>query len=102
MFKIKRPQSLTGTPQASRILVFLTEGAQTTAVNMLPLERAVHPLRKHGVRVVVVGIGRHVVHRELRSIAQDASDIYLASSLDDVDKVSRDLMKIICKVRQRF
>lgn len=102
MFKIKRPQSLTGTPQASRILVFLTEGAQTTAVNMLPLERAVHPLRKHGVRVVVVGIGRRVVHQELRSIAQDASDIYLASSLDDVDKVSRNLMKIICKVRHHF
>ena len=102
MFKTRRPQSLTGTPEASQVLVFLTEGAQTTAANMLPLERAVHPLKKHGVRVVVVGIGRQVVHRELRSIAQDASDIYLASSLDDVDKVSRDLIKIICKVRQRF
>ena len=102
MFKTKRPQSLAGTPHASQVLVFLTEGAQTTAANMLPLERAVHPLRKHGVRVVVVGIGRQVIYRELRSIAQDAGDIYLTSSLNDVDKVSRDLMKIICKVRQRF
>ena len=99
MFKAKRPQSLAGSAQASQVLVFITEGAQSAAANILPLERTVHPLRKHGVRVVVVGIGRKVEYRELRSITQDAGDIYLASSLNDVDKVSRDLMKIICKVR---
>lgn len=99
MFKAKRPQSPVGSAQASQVLVFITKGAQTTAPNMLPLEHAVHPLRKHGVRVVVVGVGRQVVYRELRSIAQDAGDIYLVSSLNDVDKVTRDLMKIICKVR---
>lgn len=99
LFKTRRPQSLAGSAKASQVLVFITEGAQSSAANMLPLERAVHPLRKHGVRIVVVGVGRQVVYRELRSIAQDAGDIYLASSLDDVDKVARDLIKVICKVK---
>ena len=40
------------------------------------------------------------MYPELRSIVQDADDIYLVSSLNDVDKVSRDLMKTICKVRK--
>ena len=102
MFKAKRPQSLAGSAQASQILVFITEGAQSTVANMPSLEHVVHPLRKHGVRVVVVGIGRQVEYRELRSIAQDAGDIYLVSSLNDVEKVSRDLIKIICKVRFYF
>ena len=102
MFKTKRPQSLVGSPQPSQVLVFITEGAQTSAANMLPLQRAVHPLRKHGVRVVAVGIGPQVVYQELSSITHDAKDIYLASSLNDVDKVASDLMKIICKVIQGF
>ena len=102
MFKAKRPQSLVGSAQASQVLVFFTEGAQSTAANMLPLEHVVHPLRKHGVRVVVVGIGPTVVYRELRSIVQGANDIYLVSSLNDVEKVSRDLIKIVCKVRLYF
>lgn len=99
MFKARRPSSLSGSTQATQVLVFFTEGAQSgVAADMLPLEHAVHPLRKHGVRVIVVGVGRQVVYQELRSIAQDPIDIYLTSSLDDVDKASRDLIKIICKV----
>lgn len=98
MFKAKRPKNLAGAEKPSQLLVFITKGAQSTASDVLPLERAVHPLRKHGVRVVVVGIGQKVVYRELRKIAQDSKDIYLASSLSDVDKVSHDLMKVICKV----
>ena len=98
MFKAKRPQNLAGAEKPSQLLVFITKGAQSTASDVLPLERAVHPLRKHGVRVVVVGIGQKVVYRELRKIAQDSKDIYLAPSLSDVDKVSHDLMKVICKV----
>lgn len=99
MFKARRPSSLSGSAQGSQVLVFFTEGAQTgVAADRLPLEHAVHPLRKHGVRVIAVGVGRQVVYQELRSIAQDPNDIYLTTSLDDVDKVSRELLKIICKV----
>lgn len=100
MFKARRPSSPTGSAQATQVLVFITEGAQSgVAADMLPLEHAVHPLRKHGVRVIVVGVGRQVLYQELRSLAQDPNDIYLASSLDDVEKATRELMKIICKVR---
>ena len=97
MFKARRPS---GSAQGSQVLVFITEGAQSgVAADMLPLEHAVHPLRKHGVRVIVVGVGRQVLYQELRSIAQDPNDIYLTTSLDDMEKVTRELMKIICKVR---
>lgn len=99
MFKARRPSSLSGSAQASQVLVFFAEGPQSgVASDRLSLEHAVHPLRKHGVRVIVLGIGRQVVYQELRSIAQDPQDIYLTSSLNDVDKVTRDLLKIICKV----
>ncbi|XP_078377620.1 SCO-spondin-like [Oculina patagonica] len=98
MFKARRPSSLSGSAQASQVLVFFTEGAQTgVAADRLSLEHAVHPLRRHGVRVIVVGVGRQVVYQELRSIAQDPHDIYLTASLDDVDKEARELLKIICK-----
>jgi len=97
MFKARRPS---GSAQATQVLVLITEGRQPgAAADMLPLEPAVHPLRKHGVRVIVVGVGRQVLYQELRSIAQDPNDIYLASSLDDVEKATRELLKIICKVR---
>lgn len=97
MFKARRPS---GSSKATQVLVFITEGTQSgVAAEMLPLERAVHPLRKHGVRVIAVGVGRQVLYQELRSIAQDPNDIYLTSSLDDVEKATRELMKIICKVR---
>ena len=97
MFKARRPS---GSAQANQVLVFITEGAQSgVAADMLSLEHAVHPLRKHGVRVIVVGVGRGVLYQELRSIAQHPNDIYLTTSLDDMEKATRELMKIICKVR---
>ena len=97
MFKARRPS---GSAQAAQVLVFITEGAQSgVAADMLPLEHAVHPLRKHGVRVIVVGVGRRVLYQELRSIVQDPNDIYLTTSLDDMEKATQELIKIICKVR---
>lgn len=98
LFKTKRPQSAAVFTQASQVLIFITEGPQTAVASSLPLERAVHPLKKHGVRVIAVGIGNQTVYRELSRIAHDTNDIYLASSLDGSDKVARDLMKIICKL----
>lgn len=102
MFKAKRPPGHAGSEKPSQVLVFITEGAQSTAANTLPLEHFVHPLRKHGVRVVLVGIGWKVVYQELRNIAQRPSDIYLTSSLADADNVSRDLIEIICRVSSNF
>lgn len=102
MFKAKRPPGHAGSEKPSQVLVFITEGAQSTAANTLPLKHFVHPLRKHGVRVVLVGIGWKVVYQELRNIAQRPSDIYLTSSLADADKVSRDLIEIICRVSSNF
>lgn len=99
MFKATRPPSQSGSSQPSKVLVFITEGAQSSvAADRLSLEHAVHPLERHGVRVIVVGIGPKVLYQELRSIALDANDIYLATSLDDLDKVASDLIKLICKV----
>lgn len=100
MLKARRPPSLAGSSQASQVLVFITEGAQSgVGADILSLEHAVHPLRRNGVRVIVVGVGRQVLYQELRIIAQDPKDIYLVSSLNDVDKVSRELIRIVCKVR---
>ena len=97
MFKARRPY---GSAQVTQVLVFITEGARSgVTATMLPLEHAVHPLRKHGVRVIVVGVGSQVSYQELRSIAQNPNDIYLASSLEDVEKATLELLKIICKVR---
>ena len=84
---------------SSQVLVFITEGAQTPAADSLPLTRAGHPLKRHGVRVITVGIGNQANYQELSSIAHDYRDVYLTSSLNDTDKVTSDLMKIICKVR---
>lgn len=99
MFKAKRPPSQSGASQPTKVLVFITEGPQSaTESDTFSLYHAVHPLERNGVRVIAVGIGSKVVYQELRSLVLDSNDIYLTTSLDDVDKVSRDLIKLICKV----
>lgn len=98
MFKAKRPPSQSGASQPTKVLVFITEGPQSaTESDTFSLYHAVHPLERNGVRVIAVGIGSKVVYQELRSLVLDSNDIYLTTSLDDVDKVSRDLIKLICK-----
>ena len=102
MFKSTNRNAFDDFHRISKVLVFITEGNQTHGSNLTPLLKAVHPLRKHGVRVIMVGVGDQVSYEELRTISRDPNDIYLVRSFDNLDKISAELMTKICRVNKIF
>ena len=58
----------------------MTDGHQTKTRDSIPLDKAVLPLRRRGVHVYALGIGRNVNVRELRLITEKTNDVFMASS----------------------
>ena len=78
-------------PGVNKVLVVLTDGSQTQDVGAEDPGLVADELRKEGIRVFVVGIGKAVNSTELAHIAGDKSNLFTASSFDDL--VSRRFLK---------
>lgn len=83
-------------PGVRKVAIVLTKGKQPAAEDAEALKDAVRPLHRAGVRVIAIGVTSSVDWNELRSITEDAKDVIVSHSCDNlVDKVSY-LFKRIC------
>lgn len=73
-----------------KILILLTDGAQTGRAN---LARSADVLRKEGVKLVVIGIGKKVDVNELKTIAGRNERYYTVNSFDEL--ISDDFIKSV-------
>ena len=73
-----------GRPGVNKLLIVLTDGSQTQDAGAEDPGIVADELRKEGVRVLVVGIGRAINSTELTHIAGGKSNLFVASSFDDL------------------
>ena len=73
-------------PNANRIAVVITDGRLTSARD------ASEPLKKAGVRIVVLGVGASVDIRELRTMTESEEHVLRA---DDFTKVNLEVDKVV-------
>ncbi len=67
-----------------QVLIVLTDGAQTNAIDAVPPSQAIAPFHESGVKVVVVGVGSGVKRDELNSMVRSEDDLYLAKNFDQL------------------
>lgn len=82
-----------------KVLVILTDGAQTKYKGYTDPHEEANKLREDGVIVLAIGIGHHIDYEELDDIAGGDGKGYLVKSFDHLLKSSfkTDLSKKICK-----
>ncbi len=85
--------------RVAKILIVLTDGAQTKGGDAVDPSTIAKTLRESGITVVAVGIGNKVKISELKGIAGDESRLFLAKNFDQL--VSAEFLKkaanITCK-----
>lgn len=74
-------ESRAGVP---KIAMLITDGTQTPAADAKGLREASEPLRKAGVRVLAVGIGKGVDRAELRLVTERDEDVVVAADFQDL------------------
>ena len=62
----------------------------------MPLHRASSRLKREGVRIIAIGVGKKVDMSELRQIASKEKDIILAKTFDDLSQFLHPLVKTAC------
>ena len=70
--------------RVGKVAVVVTYGRQTPAPDVIPLAQAVQPLKKLGVKVIVIGVGTRAVRSELVPIVEREEDLFLVQSYDDL------------------
>ena len=65
-----------------KVLVLLTDGAQTVEDGAIAPSKAVEPFHEANIKVLVIGIGSGVKKDELRSVVKSDNDLYLAEDFD--------------------
>ena len=78
--------------------LLITEGTHTKDDNAKDLREASEPLRKAGVRVLVVGVGSRVDKDELRLVTETDDDVMLASDFDDLLRKVDDVTRKVCQL----
>ena len=71
-------------PSAAKIVVLITTGPQSEALDITPLDRASQPLRDANANILVVGIGKNPDVRELYQITKNPQDVQIISSPSEV------------------
>ena len=79
-------------PNANKIAIVMTDGHQSSASDSKTLKEASEPLRKIGVHVIAVGIGREVDEVELRSLVRSERDVMLAKDFKDFNDLEFKVM----------
>lgn len=83
-------------PGVQKVIIVLTNRKKSAEEEAEALKDAVRPLHLAGVRVIAIGVTSSVDWDELRSITEDAKDVIVSHSCDNlVNKVSY-LFKRIC------
>jgi len=82
-------------PSATKIVVLLTAGKQSSEVGSQTPGQAAAPLLKDGVYTYVVAIGRETDISELRPMVQDLSHIFRMASYDDLMPRSTTIVQMI-------
>ena len=80
-------------PGVNKLLVVLTDGSQTQDSGAEDPGLVADELRKEGVRILVIGIGKTINATELAHIAGDKSNLFTASTFDEL--VGRPFLKTV-------
>ena len=80
-----------------KIAFVLTDGEQTETGNELSLEVVSDRLKKKGVRVISIGIGKRVDKSQLTVIASSEKDVVIAESFDGLVSEVEPLFQSACK-----
>ena len=80
-----------------KVLVVITDGINTDAPDFTPLDTAVAPLRRAGVRVFIVSIGNKEGREELYLLTQQRQDLYHVKTYDDLALQLRRISKDTCE-----
>ena len=84
--------------QVPRVLIVLTSGKQTAAANAIPLEDAVQPSRRLGVRVLAVAVGNQADPEQLRLLVQRDEDVLQVAGFTDLLENTDQIVNRICKM----
>lgn len=90
-----------------KLIILLTDGSQTKDADATDPGRIAEELRKMGIKLIVIGIGKNVNGKELLHMAGDVSNVYQASNFDElsssgfVGRVSRSSCKQSKRDRER-
>ncbi|XP_031552265.1 uncharacterized protein LOC116289461 [Actinia tenebrosa] len=80
-----------------KILIVLTDGQQSQVNGEVPqLDKRVLPLRKQGVKVFAIGIGRYVSTRQLRLLVEKPSHLLTARSFDTLRRHIYSIISRLC------
>lgn len=79
-----------------KVLIALTDGAQTPDPGSLPLDEASQLLRDQGVKVYALGVGHQVNVTQLRSMVESNSDVFLVDSFVDLLRKSQSIAEKAC------
>ena len=82
-----------------KIMVILTDGRQSQDPDTIPLQEAVSPLRKLGVRVYTVAIGDEVDLNELYQVTEGKEDVFPVSDFANLANMATDIALKTCKVK---
>lgn len=80
-----------------KIAFVLTDGEQTRNGNELSLEEVSDRLKKKGVRIISIGIGKRVDKSQLTVIASSEKDVVIAESFDGLVSEVEPLFQSACK-----
>ena len=80
-----------------KIAFVLTDGEQTKTGDELSLEGVSDRLKKKGVRVISIGIGKRVDKSQLTVIASSEKDVVIAESFDGLVSKVEPLFQSACK-----
>ena len=80
-----------------KIAFVLTDGEQTRNGNELSLEVVSDRLKKKGVRIISIGIGKRVDKSQLTVIASSEKDVVIAESFDGLVSEVEPLFQSACK-----
>lgn len=79
-----------------QIAMVITDGEQTQEADTKDLKVVSEPLRRAGVQVLALGIGKSVNPDELRLMVERDEDVLLAKSFQDLLVKVNSLIKSIC------
>ena len=81
---------------AQKLIFVLTDGEQTKSRPYTRLDRASSRLKREGVRIIAIGIGKKVNMGELIQITSREKDIIVAKTFDDLSQFLNPLLKTAC------
>lgn len=80
-----------------KVMVIITDGINTDAPDFTPLDTAVAPLNRAGVRVFVISIGSYEGREELYLLTQQHKDLYFVQTFGDLALQLRRISKDVCE-----